>query len=77
MNIGEFIRRIRKERGITQKELAEIAGVSFSTINRIEKSDRNITIDTTNSVLAVFGHQLTPTKLDDESTPRRRNYRET
>lgn len=36
MSIGANIRRIREEKGITQVELAEMAGTSQPYLNRIE-----------------------------------------
>lgn len=36
LNIGETIKRLRKERDITQDELADILGVSFQSVSRWE-----------------------------------------
>lgn len=38
--IGERIRDIRKRRGLSQRELAELAGVSISLIRKLEQSER-------------------------------------
>jgi transcriptional regulator with XRE-family HTH domain len=38
--IGENLRRLRKERGLTQEALAERAGVSVSTVARLERGRR-------------------------------------
>lgn len=38
LNIGEKIKQLRKERSITQDELAEILGVSFQSVSRWENS---------------------------------------
>lgn len=35
-NIGEFIQQLRKEKGLTQKELAEQIGMSDKTISKWE-----------------------------------------
>ncbi|OFZ25209.1 MAG: hypothetical protein A2381_12270 [Bdellovibrionales bacterium RIFOXYB1_FULL_37_110] len=61
-SIAEMIKKMRKERGITQKQLAEYAGVSFSTINRLEKGERNITWGTVKNILEVFGYSLSVIK---------------
>ncbi len=37
MTIGENIKRIRKEQGITQKQLSELTGIAEATIIRYEK----------------------------------------
>ena len=36
LNIGEPIKRIRKERKITQEEFAEVLGVSCQSVSRWE-----------------------------------------
>lgn len=46
MNIGENIKRIRKEKGMTQKELGEKLGVSQSAIGQFENTSSNLKIDT-------------------------------
>ena len=38
--IGEKIRQIRKEKGLTQKELADKAGLSTMSIRRYENGER-------------------------------------
>lgn len=44
--IGDFVARIRQERGLTQSELAARLGTSQSAINRIEKGRQNLSIET-------------------------------
>ncbi len=39
MALGERVRKRREELGLSQKQLAEKAGVSYSTINKLEKRD--------------------------------------
>ena len=58
MNISNFIKQSRKERGISQKQLADYAGVSFTLVNRIENGDLNLQITPLNKILDVFGHRL-------------------
>ena len=44
MTVENRIRARRKERGLSQEELARLCGVSRQTINAIEKGDYNPTI---------------------------------
>lgn len=46
MNVGENIKKIRKEKGITQKELGEKLGISQAAIGQFENSASNLKIDT-------------------------------
>ncbi|WP_197086244.1 helix-turn-helix domain-containing protein [Sphingobacterium sp. IITKGP-BTPF85] len=41
-NIQEQIKFMRKQRGLTQQDLAEVAGISLRTIQRVEKGTEEI-----------------------------------
>lgn len=40
---GEKVRQIRKEKGLSQEALADLAGIDRSYMGHIERSDQNIT----------------------------------
>ena len=42
MTIGNNIKRIREEKGMTQKKLAEMAGIRESTISDIVRGTRTV-----------------------------------
>lgn len=44
--IGDFIARVRQERGMTQAEFALRLGTSQSAVNRIEKGKQNLSLET-------------------------------
>jgi UDP-N-acetylglucosamine 1-carboxyvinyltransferase len=44
--IGDFIARVRQERGMTQTEFATRLGTSQSAVNRIEKGKQNLSLET-------------------------------
>lgn len=52
------IRALRKERGISQEDLARRCGVSRQTINAIEKGDYNPTIKLCLAICRVLGKTL-------------------
>lgn len=56
--IGEQIRLRRKELGITQPHLAEIAGVSVNTLYKIERGQANPTIEVLGKLLDVLGLEV-------------------
>lgn len=43
--IGANIRRIRRERGLTQEQLAHLAGVDMRYLGGIERGEHNPTVD--------------------------------
>ena len=49
--LGEMIRIARKERNLTQEELGKLIGVQKVQISKLEKSARNVTVET---ILKVF-----------------------
>lgn len=48
--LGERIKKLRKEKGLTQEELAELAKVDPKSIIQIEAGKRNSTIKTVNKI---------------------------
>lgn len=52
--VGEKIRRIRKERGLTQSELAQRISVIQSDLCRMEKGEYKVSLDVLFRILAVF-----------------------
>lgn len=41
---GETIKKVRKERGLTQEQLADAAGIERSYMGTIERGERNPTL---------------------------------
>ncbi len=48
--VGEKVRMVRKQRGLTQEELAEKAGLQNTYIGGIERGERNISLETLEKV---------------------------
>lgn len=53
--IGERIKHLRKEQGLTQEELAEKAGINASYIGTVERGERNISIATLEKIIGGLG----------------------
>jgi len=49
--IGDMIKKVRKERKLTQEQLGELIGVQKSQISKLERNTKNVTIET---ILKVF-----------------------
>ena len=55
MNIGERLKRIRKEKGMTQDSVAERAGVTATSISRWENGERDPTFRDVEKIAAALG----------------------
>lgn len=55
---GAAVRRARAERGITQREAAALAGVSYQLISQIETGRVNTTVDTIEAIADALGIEL-------------------
>ena len=56
--IGNIIQERREYLNLTQKDVAEMAGITFKSISEIELGIRNPSINTLNSILDVLGLEL-------------------
>ena len=56
--IGIAVRDRRKELGITQPHLAELAGVSTNTLYKLERGQGNPTLEVLNKLAEVLGMEL-------------------
>lgn len=58
MTVGEKIRRIRKEKGLTQKQLGELCGINEVQIRRYEIAKANPKIETIQKIASALGEPL-------------------
>lgn len=56
--IGDYVRKRRLASKLTQKELAELAGVGTRLISELERGKSTLRMDAVNRVLRVFGKML-------------------
>ena len=56
--IGTIIKERRDYLNLTQKDVAEMAGITFKSISEIELGIRNPSINTLNKILDVLGLEL-------------------
>ena len=56
--IGSRLRRLRKERNLTQAELARQIGIQQSDLSRMEKGEYRVSLDNLFKILAVFDVQV-------------------
>ena len=67
-NVAEFVRQQRKLHQLTQRDLADRAGVGIRFIRELEAAKPTLRMDKVNVVLDLFGHKLgvVPCKSEDE-----------
>ena len=63
MDLERFVKSKRRELGITQRDLADRAGVGLRFIRELEQGKSTLRLDKVNQVLALFGHGMGPTPL--------------
>jgi y4mF family transcriptional regulator len=56
--LAAFVRDRRKANRMTQRQLAELAGVGTRFVSELERAKPTLRLQTVNAVLAVFGKQL-------------------
>ena len=56
--IGESIKTRRKELGITQPHLAELASISINTLYKLERGNGNPSLNVLNKLIEVLGMEL-------------------
>lgn len=56
--LGEHVRASRRAMGLTQQELADLAGVSDATVRQIERGTGRGTLTSLLAVLGVLGLEL-------------------
>jgi y4mF family transcriptional regulator len=55
--ISLFMKKNRKAQGLTQKDLAEKAGVGLRFVRDLEQGKKTVRLDKVNEVLKLFGHE--------------------
>ena len=63
MNFRKYVKTRRREEGLTQKKLAELAGVGLRFVRDLEQGKVRLRIDKVDAVLKLFGKKLGPIDL--------------
>ncbi|MBQ4520728.1 MAG: helix-turn-helix transcriptional regulator [Bacteroidaceae bacterium] len=66
MNIGEYLRAKRKLYNLSQIELAERAGVGIRFVRELEQNKPTVQMDKVNQVLALFGEEMQPVRIQNQ-----------
>jgi len=58
LTLARNLRRLRAVRGISQEELADLAGLHRTYVGSVERSERNISIDNLAKLASALGISL-------------------
>ena len=68
----QFVKSKRRSLGLTQRDLADRAGLGLRFIRELEQGKESLRLDKVNQVLALFGHRMEPApfrpEADDEKS---------
>ena len=67
-SLSEFVKKRRKQLGLTQEEFAAKAGVALTVIRKIEQGKENLSLSKVNQVLIMFGQVLGPVNAKENET---------
>ncbi len=62
MVIGQKVKELRKQTGLTQEELATRSGVGLRYVRELEQGKQTVRVDKVDQVLVLFGYHLEPVK---------------
>ena len=63
--IAEFVKKKRKEAGLTQEEFAMRSGLGLRFVRELESGKETVRMDKVNQALAMFGMQAVPGRKDE------------
>lgn len=62
-DIGRQVAELRAKRGLSTRQLAELCGVNFANIGKIERGSYNVSIDILGKVCTALGARI---KIESE-----------
>jgi y4mF family transcriptional regulator len=68
-SLVQFLKAKRRGLGLTQRDLADRAGVGLRFIRDLEQGKSTLRLDKVNQVLALFGHRMEPVAFRWEVRP--------
>lgn len=63
--VSQFVKEQRKRNGLTQADLARMAGVGYRFVRELESGKKTLRLDKVNQVLMMFGCELGVVRHND------------
>ena len=64
--LAKYVKEMRRQYGLTQIDLSEKAGVGLRFVRELEQGKKSLRLDKVNDVLALFGAEMGPMKIENE-----------
>ncbi|MCM1517712.1 MAG: helix-turn-helix transcriptional regulator [Pseudoflavonifractor sp.] len=64
--LAKYVKEMRRQYGLTQIDLSEKAGVGLRFVRELEQGKKSLRLDKVNDVLALFGAEIGPVKIENE-----------
>jgi len=64
MVLSHFIKQKRSSSGLSQRELADKAGVGLRFVRDLEQGKETLKLDKVNQVLRLFGYEVGPVEIN-------------
>ncbi len=65
-NLSKYVKDMRRNFNLTQVDLAEKSGVGLRFVRELEQGKETLRLDKVNDVLALFGSEVGPVKINRE-----------
>lgn len=63
--LSKYVKEMRKQYGLTQVDLSEKSGVGLRFVRELEQGKSTLRLDKVNKVLALFGAEMLPSKINE------------
>lgn len=62
--LAKYVKEMRRQFGFTQVDLSQKSGVGLRFVRELEQGKSTLRLDKVNQVLALFGAEMTPAKMN-------------
>ena len=62
--LAKYVKEMRRQFGLTQVDLSHKSGVGLRFVRELEQGKSTLRLDKVNQVLALFGAEMTPAKMN-------------
>lgn len=63
--LAKYVKDMRKQFGLTQVDLSQKSGVGLRFVRELEQGKDTLRLDKVNQVLALFGAQMAPKRIEN------------